>query len=175
MDWVCGPNEAMLRAWFTATLALSESLPDARRYAAARGDELLASAVLSPPSQKPGVSRQLRWLLATGRACGWRCVQRTLRYLRATEPLKPSGHWTLEFIGVASQARGQGLARVLLERIERSVPGAPLFLTTADPRNVPMYRHLGFIERHALELDGLSITAMTRAPRDAEEPDTRRP
>ncbi|WP_338869518.1 hypothetical protein [Myxococcus stipitatus] len=33
-----------------------------------------------------------------------------------------------------------------------------------------MYRHLGFIERHALALDGLSITAMTRAPRDAKSP-----
>ncbi|QSQ16065.1 GNAT family N-acetyltransferase [Myxococcus landrumensis] len=80
-----------------------------------------------------------------------------------TEPLKPTGMWTLEFIGVEEGARGQGLTRVLLNRIEADLPAHSLFLTTADPRNVPMYKHLGFAVERALELEGLAISAMSRS------------
>ncbi|QSQ16068.1 GNAT family N-acetyltransferase [Myxococcus landrumensis] len=70
--------------------------------------------------------------------------------------------WTLEFIGVAERARGKGLTRVLMSRIEADLSPSALFLTTADPRNVPMYQHLGFTVHRALEMDGLSISAMSR-------------
>lgn len=165
MRWVCGTGPETQRRWFTATLALNDSRPGARRYAVTRGEEVLAVAVVSPPAPPPRLFQQLRWMATVGGTCGWQCVRRTLRYLDVTEPVKPEGMWTLEFIGVAEGARGQGLTRVLMRRIEEDLSTSMLFLTTADPRNVPMYQHLGFSECHALTLEGLSISAMTRASR----------
>ncbi|XXF79663.1 GNAT family N-acetyltransferase [Myxococcaceae bacterium GXIMD 01537] len=160
MCWVCGPGVVSKQHWFETTLAMLHTLPGARRYSAVRGEEVLAVAIVSPPQEVPSLSRQLSWLASTGLACGVGCVQRTLRYLRASERLKPAGSWTLEFIGVADSARGQGLSRSLVARIERDLKDAPLFLTTADPRNVPLYQHLGFSGVGTLTLDALSVTAM---------------
>ncbi|AGC44934.1 hypothetical protein MYSTI_03628 [Myxococcus stipitatus DSM 14675] len=165
MRWVCGANRDISRRWFTATLTLNDSRPGARRYAVTRGDEVLAVAIVSPAAPPPRLFQQLRWMAAVGSACGWQCVRRTLRYLELTEPLKPAGMWTLEFIGVAEGARGQGLTRVLLSRIEADLPEHSLFLTTADPRNVPMYKHLGFAVEKTLELESLAVSAMSRIPR----------
>ncbi|MFI1279308.1 hypothetical protein ACH4U5_00800 [Streptomyces sp. NPDC020858] len=38
-----------------------------------------------------------------------------------------------------------------------------LYLTTADPANVPLYRHFGFTTLHETPLGPLTVTSMSRA------------
>jgi ribosomal protein S18 acetylase RimI-like enzyme len=58
----------------------------------------------------------------------------------------PPMHWYLAVIGVepAMQGRGVGAAmmRPVLERADAD--GIPCYLETAQPKNVPLYQHLGF-------------------------------
>ncbi|MCM6774051.1 GNAT family N-acetyltransferase [Nocardia sp. CDC159] len=117
---------------------------------------------MTTPETKPPTPAQLRWTLRVARDCGLPTVTRTLRYLRATAHLKPPTAHTLEFIGVHPNARGTGAARLLLNTIH---PTRPLFLTTADPRNVSLYHHCGFETTTQLRIDGLTVTAMIRPPR----------
>jgi ribosomal protein S18 acetylase RimI-like enzyme len=57
-------------------------------------------------------------------------------------------HYHLNMIGVPRTHAGQGLGRVLLDevhRISREDPGSSgVSLTTEDPRNVELYRHVGY-------------------------------
>lgn len=57
-------------------------------------------------------------------------------------------HVHLNMIGVRQAARGNGLARVLLDevhRIARDTPGSRgVTLTTEDPANVALYRYFGY-------------------------------
>jgi GNAT superfamily N-acetyltransferase len=57
-------------------------------------------------------------------------------------------HVHVNMIGVRPAHQGRGLARVLLDhvqRISRETPGANgVTLTTEDPANVPFYQHVGY-------------------------------
>lgn len=58
----------------------------------------------------------------------------------------PPAHWYLMVVGVAPEARGQGLGRALLEPImnRADASGLPCYLETAQPDNVEFYEYLGF-------------------------------
>ncbi|MFD3776083.1 GNAT family N-acetyltransferase [Streptomyces sp. NPDC058612] len=81
----------------------------------------------------------------TGLRCGPRALGRTLRHLDTTDAGAPPGAWTLEFVGVRPGLTGRGAGRLLLNHVLATTP-APhsLYLTTADPANVRLYRHFGF-------------------------------
>ncbi len=81
----------------------------------------------------------------------------------------PEGpHWHLPLIGVdpASQGRGVGsaLMRPVLKHCDRS--GLPAYLEATSPRNVALYRRLGFQELGVVqEADCPPIVPMVRQPR----------
>jgi GNAT superfamily N-acetyltransferase len=54
--------------------------------------------------------------------------------------------WFLDSVGVASHARGRGIGGALIRSgLERArAAGVDAFLETGNPRNVPVYEHLGF-------------------------------
>jgi ribosomal protein S18 acetylase RimI-like enzyme len=58
----------------------------------------------------------------------------------------PPAHWYVMVVGVAPEARGQGLGRALLEPImnRADAAGLPCYLETAQPDNVAFYEYLGF-------------------------------
>lgn len=57
-------------------------------------------------------------------------------------------HLHLNMIGVRERVRGTGLGRVLIDHVHEmsrlDAASAGVTLTTEDPRNVAMYRHLGY-------------------------------
>ena len=62
----------------------------------------------------------------------------------------PQPHWYLEHIAVDAERRGRGLGRALIEHGLRQAEaaGAPAWLVTSKPGNVPMYERFGFeVER----------------------------
>jgi ribosomal protein S18 acetylase RimI-like enzyme len=58
----------------------------------------------------------------------------------------PPAHWYVMVVGVAPEARGQGLGRALLEPIMNRADESrlPCYLETAQPDNVAFYERLGF-------------------------------
>jgi GNAT superfamily N-acetyltransferase len=58
----------------------------------------------------------------------------------------PAEHWYVMVVGVVPARQGQGVGSALLRPIiERAnADGLPCYLETAQPRNVPFYRKIGF-------------------------------
>lgn len=163
VSWICGDSARVRTHWFRATLGTHAGLDGARRTALVAADgRLLAAAVLTPPGSTPSTGARALWAARTGLRCGPRALGRTLRYLAATDDGAPPEAWTLEFIGVHPDLTGRGAGRLLLNHILATTP-APhgLYLTTADPANVPLYRHFGFTTLGESRLGPLCVTSMS--------------
>jgi ribosomal protein S18 acetylase RimI-like enzyme len=65
-------------------------------------------------------------------------------------------HWLLGVVGVLSEHRGRGVAVGLLQPglTQAAADGVPVHLETSDPRNVALYRRLGFEVTTTVELLG---------------------
>ncbi|MER5853607.1 GNAT family N-acetyltransferase [Streptomyces sp. NPDC002012] len=163
-SWICGNSSAVKENWFDATLRAQATLPGSRRYTlAGHGGRPIAAAVLTPPRAPISPAAQAQWAARTLARCGPRSVQRTLRYLHLTEAGAPESAWTLEFIGVVPGAAGRGAGRRLLDRLLADTPAtAGVFLTTADPGNVALYQHFGFVTLRHLSVGPLNVATMLR-------------
>lgn len=164
VSWICAGSAPVRVRWFRAALRTHAGLDGARRTALAGADgRLLAAAVLTPPGATPTAGARALWAARTGLRCGPRALVRTLRYLDVTDGGAPPGAWTLEFVGVRPGQAGRGAGRLLLDHVLAATP-APrgLYLTTADPANVPLYRRFGFAALRETPLGPLSVTSMSR-------------
>ncbi|MGK8523973.1 hypothetical protein ACRS6B_21565 [Nocardia asteroides] len=146
MSWVAGDRK---RHWFAATARLPHLVTRTAPGAA---------ALLSPPGTAPGAVAQLAWTTRVLLRCGPASVYRTLVYTRAAQRRKPSRAWTLEFIG--AERPGHRAGGRLLEMILAEF--GDLWLTTADPDNVPLYRHFGFTVTDHWSLGALDVRALRR-------------
>jgi GNAT superfamily N-acetyltransferase len=160
---VCGHDPVRRTAWFDALLRTHATVPGLRLMATAHG-RAVGVAVATAPGARPTAMAQAAWTARTWKGCGPRALVRTLEYLRRTEPWKPAGAWTLEFVGVQPEERGQGLARALFDQAKDAYPGAPAFLTTADPDNVALYRRWGFSPLVRVALGKTTVVAMVLPP-----------
>ncbi|MFB7941190.1 GNAT family N-acetyltransferase [Streptomyces sp. NPDC056049] len=162
--WITGGSERARRAWFDATLRTQAALPGARRHLIADASgRPVGAVVLTPPGARPGPWAAGRWSARVSLRCGPRALVRTLLHLRAAEHLAPPGAWTLEFVGVVPEAAGRGAGRLLLDRALGGLP-APggVFLTTADPVYVPLYRRFGFTLLEHRRVGPVTTAAMWR-------------
>lgn len=92
-----------------------------------------------------------------------RSVRRTLRYLGLTEAGARGNAWTLEFIGVVSAAAGRGAGRRPFGRLPADTPAmAGIYLTTADPGNVALYQHFGFVTQQRLSVGPMNVATLAR-------------
>ncbi|WP_371097030.1 GNAT family N-acetyltransferase [Streptomyces sanglieri] len=163
-SWICGGSSTTRENWFDATLRADASIPGSRRYALTEvGGGPIAAAVLTPPGARLSAAAQAQWAARALARCGPRSVQRTLRYLDLTEAVAPDSAWTLEFIGVVPAAAGRGAGRRLLARLLADTPAAAgIYLTTADPGNVALYQHFGFVTLRHLSVGPLNVATMLR-------------
>jgi GNAT superfamily N-acetyltransferase len=91
----------------------------------------------------------------------------TAAFQRSFDEGAPEPCWYLGVVGVAPAFQGRGLGTALmqpiLDRADRE--GVPATLETAQPRNLPLYRRLGFEvldEIDAGETGGLTLWTMKR-------------
>ncbi|MFD9424717.1 MULTISPECIES: GNAT family N-acetyltransferase [unclassified Streptomyces] len=163
-SWICGSSSATREKWFDATLRADATIPGSRRYAlTGDGGRPIAAAVLTPPGPRLSPAAQAQWAARALARCGPRSVQRTLRYLGLTEAGAPENAWTLEFIGVVPAAAGRGAGRRLFDRLLADTPAtAGIYLTTADPGNVALYQHFGFVTQQCLSVGPLNVATMLR-------------
>lgn len=100
-------------------------------------------------------------------------ADRFLSVLGAAEPMHhrhaPGLHWYVMVLGVSPEAQGTGLGRALLETTFAAADavGVPVYLETAQPRNVSFYQHVGFalVEQLLDEPSGLDLFGFLRGPR----------
>jgi GNAT superfamily N-acetyltransferase len=132
-----------------------------------RDGRLLAAANVNP-SHRRAAPRSLREhrdrLDAT---IGEAAVRRYEAFAASGDPFEPAEpHVHLGMIGVRREAQGQGLARVLLERVHALSAADPesvgVTLTTEMPGNVALYEHFGYTVRGHARLDELESWSMFR-------------
>lgn len=103
--------------------------------------------------------------LSIAGAAGMRRAQDLGRRLAMYHPAVPHAH--LQFLGVSSEAQGQGLGSALLKEtlapLDRS--GTVAYLEASTERNVALYQRHGFEVTGDFELPGLHFWCMTRMPR----------
>jgi GNAT superfamily N-acetyltransferase len=157
---LCGKAASRRTAWFDALLRTHATLPG-RRLLLIRDGRAVGVAIATAAGARPRPADQARWTLRTLRGCGPRTLFGTLAYLRRTEAWKPVDAWTLEFVGVLPEARGQGFARELYERAQEDHREAPAYLTTADPQNVELYQRWGFRAFVRITFRGLNVVGLT--------------
>jgi GNAT superfamily N-acetyltransferase/predicted RNA-binding protein with PIN domain len=160
--------ERLVRLFATARALRNEPLLGVRAEGA------LAAAALVSYSDAPPAPEELRALRAdTWRALGADTEARYRSFVSAASAFDVAApHVHLNMVGVRSAFRGEGLARLLIaetQRISRARPGSGgVSLTTEDPGNVPLYRHLGFeVVGHAKVAPELESWGFFRADRDA--------
>ena len=85
-----------------------------------------------------------------------------------SDHLPDEPHWFLDHVGVDpdQQGRGVGGALVRLGLGWSARDGAPAFLETTNPENVPLYKHLGFrlVEEADAPRDGPHVWFMRSDP-----------
>ncbi len=85
--------------------------------------------------------------------------------LAALHPETPHAH--LAFLGVATAAQGQGVGSAILKATLAPLDarGVMAFLETTTASNIALYQRHGFEVNGEIEVPGLTIWTMTRAPR----------
>ncbi|KZM74372.1 GNAT family N-acetyltransferase [Nocardia terpenica] len=133
--------------------------------------EIVGAALWSPPGHwdiplselgrmLPGLTLSLRSrLLASAR------MSERMAQAHPTEP-----HWYLGFIGTLPKVRGQGVGHALLAaRLTRCDElGAPTYLESSKPSNVPYYARYGFELTREVDVTGGGppMWPMWRPPQD---------
>jgi len=85
--------------------------------------------------------------------------------LTSCHPAVPHAH--LQFLGVSSEAQGQGIGSALLKETlaPLDASGTVGYLEASTERNVALYARHGFEVTNEFELPGLHFWCMTRMPR----------
>lgn len=105
-------------------------------------------------------------------AMGQAAADRFFSVLAAIEPHHhrdvPAAHWYLLVLGVSPAAQGGGIGRALIQPVidRADAAGQPCYLETAQPNNVPFYKHLGFrqIVETRERASGLQLWTFRRDP-----------
>lgn len=153
VSWLLGPDrctDRRRRAFFRALV--HRSVLAAGTCDLAEGG---AAVWYAPGAYRPDSPvRTLLALPALATAFGPRltAVAQADAEMRALHPTEP--HWYLQFLGVRQDLAGQGLGSALLaSRLERvDQTGAPAYLETATPRNLPLYQRYGFTMAREIRL-----------------------
>jgi GNAT superfamily N-acetyltransferase len=164
------PNHAQLRSWWR--LLVSSALGHGWVWTT-KGDA--AAAVWIPPGrlelsaeQEVEAEALLRKLLSA-RADE---VLALLERFGASHPQGPP-HYYLSLLGTRPDERGRGLGMALLAENLREIDaeGAPAYLESSNPANVPRYEALGFAATGAFATpDGAhEVTTMWRDARGATQ------
>ncbi len=163
------PNEQRRRGTLTSLMGVAL----ARSSVAVRtSDEQVIGLVavhdpdldrLGGPSVPWKALRHLAW-----RPRAWAALGFYRRLLR-TRPTQP--HVNIEVLAVAAAARGQGVARQLLEPILQAAEARALVvhLETTNPANVPLYRRFGFVVTHEITHSAITAWAMQRVPQGTRQ------
>lgn len=117
------------------------------------GKSLAAAAILTLPHEPEPPREVAEMTVATWLELGDAARRRYDAYAKAAslfDALPPHHH--LNMIAVRPRHMGKGLARPLIEAVQRLAHDDPdsagVSLTTENPRNVELYRHFGFaVER----------------------------
>jgi GNAT superfamily N-acetyltransferase len=117
-----------------------------------------------PGDPKPSALQELRGLptfVATFR----RHLPRAMRAFGEAEKRRPAEpHWFLDVLAARPDRQGRGIGGALVRTglAGADAAGVPAFLVTSNPRNVPLYEHLGFAVREQFAIGPVAVWALLR-------------
>jgi ribosomal protein S18 acetylase RimI-like enzyme len=104
------------------------------------------AALWLPPGTEPDVERLGALIESYGSAEAAKQGEAIFEQMDRFHPKEPC--WYLPLVGVDPIRQGRGLGTLLLraalDRIDRE--GVPAYLESSNPRNISLYRRLGFVE-----------------------------
>jgi GNAT superfamily N-acetyltransferase len=132
---------------------------------------VVGAAVWLPPATKPVTPEQLAQAgfdaapEQLGEAAAERFGRAIDSFARLQQRCMPEPHWYLLLLGVDPNARRRGYGGALIEPVlsQADEQGAPCYLETTNPANLPFYERAGFgVQAHERLPDGPEAWAMTR-------------
>ena len=140
-------------------------------WIAESGDVMMGAAVWLGPGLKAFDFPWWRELfytplfLSIGGPDGLKRAQELGARLTSCHPAVPHAH--LQFLGVSSEAQGQGVGSALLKETlaPLNASGTVGYLEASTERNVALYARHGFEVTNEFDLPGLHFWCMTRMPR----------
>jgi ribosomal protein S18 acetylase RimI-like enzyme len=132
-----------------------------------REDQLVGVALFSEPFPEPWPASIVKLWESFGASAGSEATRRLERYGQLMERLRPDDpHFYLFVVGVDPYFQGQGYGRKLLDEVhrisERHSTSTGVALDTENPRNVPLYEHLGYHVLTKAKLEELDLWLMFR-------------
>lgn len=158
-----GPARRLRSNYYGMRVTLAAALDSARILVPDRPERggLIALPPGVWPLPPPPLLAQIEYWLGqgVGTVRRWGGVYRELARLHPVEP-----HWYIQLLGVAPDARRQGVGAALLEALLKEVDreGAVAYLETDRRENLPFYRRSGFCVVGTGELLGVEIWRMGR-------------
>ena len=121
-----------------------------------QADQLIGVCYTSPAHAQPNASSLQHLGEQIEQQCGSDCLARLDQLVNAFEDASTGPVARLEFIGVAPAFQGRGIGSALLQHCLSLLPDQDLALETAEPRNLALYRRLGFTLTHEQNFGGLT-------------------
>ncbi|MCF4099419.1 GNAT family N-acetyltransferase [Maritalea mediterranea] len=150
-----------LARWFHITLG---AWPSSHVMVARKGGQIAGGNIVSLGNEAPPLRFLVKWFWQQGWALGfrvpWQMVQHERKRLKH---YSDKADLVIEFLAVDQAARGQGLARHLLEAAYAQVNRpTTIALETGNPQNVALYQHLGYQVVARYSDNGVDYVVLTK-------------
>lgn len=161
--WMIGQKNFEKKIYFLADYLVEETLAKGEVFIGPTGD----AAALWQSEKKERLSlavifRNLKFLFNMGLPTVWRSLK--LLKLKYAQISNQNPYLYLACIGVMPSGQGKGLAKALLDPVlaDAENSGRDVYLETANPLNVNIYKKRGFEIIDEVDLSEIKITFMVK-------------
>ncbi|MNK47792.1 Acetyltransferase (GNAT) family protein [compost metagenome] len=161
--WMIGNKNFEKKIHFLAEYLVEETLAKGEIFIGPTGDAVaLWQSEKREPLSAAIIFRNLKFLFQMGLPTVWRSLK--LLKLKQAHISDQNPHLYLACIGVMPSGQGKGLAKGLLDPIlaDAENSGRDVYLETANPVNINIYRKKGFEIIDEVDLSEIRITFMVK-------------
>jgi len=151
-----------MKFWFKATLKLQieSAQPSIGLF---RNNNLIGLALLTKPQKVPTLLNLIQWTLYVLKTCGFKTVLKTVSHENFRKKFyKDKNQIILEFICLDKEYQGQGLVKLLFNKIDELSKNSIVWLETTKEVNIYIFQNFGFIKTDTVEHKGITYFIMIK-------------